>query len=456
MLEDNSFGSTSDASENPMALLLNDSFDIDIPTAGAIRDGEVVDFNGKEILVDIGAKSEGLILSDEIDSLDDETREILAIGNSVRVMVVSPEDRNGNIILSYTKALQEHDWITATELLESQETFEGKAVGYNRGGLLVKLGQVRGFVPASQLGSHRRSRGSRLSNEERLASIVGETITAKVIEVDRGRNRLILSERAAMREIRAAQREKVLSQIEIGETRPGRIVNLADFGAFVDIGGIEGLVHLSELSWKRVDHPSEVLAVGDDVEVYVLNVDTERNRVGLSLKRLQPDPWTIIRTVYSEGELVEATVTNLTRYGAFARLNDDYALEGLIHVSELAEEHIEHPQDVVRKGQIVAARIIRIDPDQRQLGLSLKQVSSPKYMEADLAMASDAAADLDVEDVEDVGEVETIEDIVEVEEVEDVADVEDIEDVDEVVDVEDVADVEDIEDVVQVVDVAGE
>ena len=206
MLEDNSFGSTSDASENPMALLLNDSFDIDIPTAGAIRDGEVVDFNGKEILVDIGAKSEGLILSDEIDSLDDETREILAIGNSVRVMVVSPEDRNGNIILSYTKALQEHDWITATELLESQETFEGKAVGYNRGGLLVKLGQVRGFVPASQLGSHRRSRGSRLSNEERLASIVGETITAKVIEVDRGRNRLILSERAAMREIRAAQR----------------------------------------------------------------------------------------------------------------------------------------------------------------------------------------------------------------------------------------------------------
>jgi small subunit ribosomal protein S1 len=148
-------------------------------------------------------------------------------------------------------------------------------------------------------------------------------------------------------------------------------------------------VHLSELSWKRVDHPSEILSVGDEVEVYVINVDEERFRVGLSLKRLEPDPWTIIHSVYTEGELIEATITNLTRYGAFARIEDDYALEGLIHVSELAEEHVEHPQDVVRKGQVVAARIIRIDPEQRQLGLSLKQVASPKYMEADLAMASD-------------------------------------------------------------------
>jgi small subunit ribosomal protein S1 len=304
-------------------------------------------------------------------------------------MVVSPEDRNGNIILSYTKALQEQDWILAAELLESQEAFQGKAVGYNRGGLLVNLGQVRGFVPASQLGNHRRRRGQRSNHEERLASIVGEEITAKVIEVDRGRNRLILSERAAMKEIRAAQRESAIKEIEVGETRQGKIVNLADFGAFVDIGDIEGLVHLSELSWKRVDHPSEILSVGDDVEVYVINVDEERHRVGLSLKRLEPDPWTIIDTVYAEGELVEATVTNLTRYGAFARIDDEYALEGLIHVSELAEEHVEHPQDIVRKGQTVAARIIRIDPEQRQLGLSLKQVASPKYLEADLAMAGD-------------------------------------------------------------------
>ncbi len=324
MLKDNSFGTTSDATDHPMAMLLDDNYEVDIPTAGEVRDGEVVDYNGKEILVDIGAKSEGLIVVDEVESLDEAAREILAVGNTVRVMVVSPEDRNGNIILSYVKALQEQDWIMAAELLESQEVFQGQAVGYNRGGLLVKLGQVRGFVPASQLGNHRRSGAGRGSNEERLAGLVGEDITAKVIEVDRGRNRLILSERAAMKEIRAAKREKILAQIEAGETRQGHIVNLADFGAFVDIGGVEGLVHLSELSWKRVDHPSEVLNVGDDVEVYVLNVDQERNRVGLSLKRLEPDPWTIIRSVYSEGELIEATITNLTRYGAFARVNDDY------------------------------------------------------------------------------------------------------------------------------------
>ena len=395
MLKDDSFGTTGDGTEHPMAMLLDDSYEVDIPTAGEIRDGEVVDYNGKEILIDIGAKSEGLIVVDEVESLDDDAREVLAIGNTVRVMVVSPEDRNGNIVLSYVKALQEQDWIMATELLESQEVFQGKAVGYNRGGLLVMLGQVRGFVPASQLGNHRRTRAGRGSAEERLAGLVGEEITAKVIEVDRGRNRLILSERAAMKEIRAAQRDKVLAQIEAGETREGRIVNLADFGAFVDIGGVEGLVHLSELSWKRVDHPSEVLSVGDDVEVYVLNVDQERNRVGLSLKRLEPDPWTIIRSVYSEGELVEATITNLTRYGAFARLNDDYALEGLIHVSEMAEEHVEHPQDIVRKGQVVAARIIRIDPDQRQLGLSLKKVASPEYLEADLAVATDVELESD-------------------------------------------------------------
>lgn len=389
MLEDNSVGFSGDASDHPMAMLLNDDFDVDIPSVGEIRDGEVIEYNGKDILVDVGAKAEGLILGDEVDSLDEETRAKLDVGNTVRVMVVSTEDKNGNLVLSYTKALQEQDWLLAAELLESQEVFEGMAVGYNRGGLLVKLGQVRGFVPASQLGKHRRRHDRRSSNEERLADIVGEKITAKVIEVDRSRNRLILSERAAMKEIRAAQRDQLLEQIEVGETRKGYIVNLADFGAFVDIGGIEGLVHLSELSWKRVDHPSEVLSVGDEVEVAVINVDKDRQRVGLSLKRLEADPWTIIRSVYSEGELVEATVTNLTRYGAFARLEDDYALEGLIHISELAEEHVEHPQDIVRKGQTVAARIIRIDPEQRQLGLSLKQVSSPEYLEADLAAADE-------------------------------------------------------------------
>ncbi len=387
MLEDNSTPNTAETADHPMSFLLEEDFYLDLPQSGEIREGQVVAHRGSEILIDIGAKSEGIIPSDELDMMDQSTRDQLTVGNMVSVLIVNPEDRNGNIILSYTRAMEEEDWINAENLLESQDVYLAKVIGYNKGGLLVMFGQVRGFIPASQLGSQRRS--SEGSSQERLRNYLGEELSAKVIEVDRSRNRLILSERAAMKEIRASRREKLLDELEEGEIRKGRIVNLAEFGAFVDIGGIEGLVHLSELSWKRVNHPSDLLKVGSEVEVYILGIDRERNRVALSLKRLEPDPWTVIDQMYQEGELVEATVTKLTRYGAFARLNDDFALEGLIHVSELSDEHVNQPQDVIEVDQIVTARIIRIDPQRRQLGLSLKQVMSAKYLESDLARASD-------------------------------------------------------------------
>ncbi len=215
---------------------------------------------------------------------------------------------------------------------------------------------------------------------------------ARVIEVDRSRNRLILSERAAAKEIRKEQRKQILGQLEEGDVCEGRVVNLADFGAFIDIGGLEGLVHLSELSWKRVNHPSELLEIGDDVSVHVLNVDRERGRVALSLKQLEPDPWEKVEETYSEGQLVEVTVSKLTKYGAFARINDEYELEGLIHISELSEDRVNHPRDVVQKGEVIAVRIIRVDSDQRQLGLSLKQVASDRFIEADLAMVEEQIA----------------------------------------------------------------
>jgi small subunit ribosomal protein S1 len=278
--------------------------------------------------------------------------------------------------------------VHAQELLESQDVYEGKVVGYNKGGLLVRLGRVRGFIPASQLSTRRQVNTTRVGSEERLRKIVGEDILARVIEVDRSRNRLILSERAAMKEIRAAQRAKLLEELREGDIRQGRIVNLADFGAFVDLGGVEGLVHLSELSWKRVVHPSEILQVGDLVSVYLLGVDRDRNRVALSLKRLEPDPWETIEKQYHEGELVEATITKLTKYGAFARVNDGYELEGLIHISELSDGRISNPQEVVEEGQVVTARVIRIDSKQRQLGLSLRQVASAQFAESDLAWAN--------------------------------------------------------------------
>ena len=389
---DNTVGNMLDGAEHPMNFLLEDDFYLDLPQPGEIREGQVVAHRDHEILIDIGAKSEGLISGSELEIMDAKARELFSVGNSVPVFIVNSEDRNGNIILSYAKAVEEEDWLKASELLENQEVHQSKIIGYNRGGVLIMLGQVRGFIPASQLSNQRRS--SQRTGDERLRNLIGEEVTVKVIEVDRSRNRLILSERAAMKEIRAAKRKQILHDLKEGETRDGRVVNLADFGAFVDIGGIEGLVHLSELSWKRVNHPADLLEIGAEVKVYILGVDQERGRVALSLKRLEPDPWTKVKTLYKEGELVEATVTKLTKYGAFARLNDDFALEGLIHVSELSTEHVDMPQDIVESGQVVTARIIRIDPEKRQLGLSLKQVASAEYLEADLAMAGDVDSEI--------------------------------------------------------------
>lgn len=393
MLENNTMGGSVEQVDHPMSFLLDDDYDFDFPQTGDIREGQVVANRNSEILIDIGSKSEGVISSSELDGMDDETRERLAVGNWVSVYIVSPEDKNGNIILSYSKAVEEEDWNRAAELLESQEVYSTDIIGANRGGVLVKLGFVRGFIPASQLSVEHRSNSQGDSNEEKLRSLIGQEATAKVIEVDRSRNRLILSERAAMKEIRAAQRANLMDELEEGDVREGFVVNIADFGAFVDIGGVQGLVHLSELSWKRITHPSEVVSVGETIEVMVINVDQDRGRVALSLKRLEPDPWTIVNETYQEGELVEVTITKITNYGAFARLNDDFALEGLIHVSEMANDHIEHPHDVVEREQIVAARIIRIDSEQRQLGLSMKQVASAEFLEADLAAATSAEAE---------------------------------------------------------------
>jgi small subunit ribosomal protein S1 len=270
------------------------------------------------------------------------------------------------------------------ELLESQDIYKGKVVGCNRGGLLVSVGLLRGFLPNSQI-SPRRFPNRRATNEQ-LQKLIGETISVKVIEVDRERNRLILSERAATKEIREERRANLLEEIQEGDEYDGRVINLTNYGAFVDIGGIEGLVHLSELSWKRVSNPADILSVGDEVQVSVLSVDQERQRIALSIKRLAPDPWTMIDELYEEGQLIEANITRLTKFGAFARLNDQYGLEGLIHISELSDDHVEHPREVVKSSDNVTVRIIRIDADQRQLGLSLKQVASAEYMEADFSL----------------------------------------------------------------------
>ena len=361
--------------DHPMALLLKEFDDsyVNQPQTGDIRYGVVVDKRAGELLVDIGYKSEGIVTGREVDRLEDEFRE-MTIGDEVPVYVMR-EDRDGTLLLSISRARAEGDWKHAEELLESQDIFTGSVSGFNRGGVIVKIGQVRGFVPASQLSSE--SQAMQITEGEpdnRWMQLMDTELRMKVIDLDRRRNRLILSERVAIREWRREQKELLLESLEENSVCEGVVSSLADFGAFVNLGGADGLVHLSELSWGRINHPSEVVSIGQKIKVMVLNVDRERRRIGLSLRRLLPEPWETVPDRYEVGQIVRGVVTKLVHFGAFARLEDD-TIEGLIHISELTEKRINHPSEVVTEGQELELRIIRIDTDKRRMGLSLKQAA---------------------------------------------------------------------------------
>jgi small subunit ribosomal protein S1 len=382
-----------DADDNgthPMDVLLEaESYELEIPKRGEIRTGTIARVTETDILVDVGAKSEGVISSKELERLSSEQRDELTVGTDITVYVLRSSGRDGTIVLSLARAEEEQDWREAEQLLESQDLYEGMVSGYNKGGLIVKLGSLRGFVPASQVSLSRRRRAQGQTPDQRWSKMVDEPIITKVIEVDRRRNRLILSERAAAREARDALKERLIAELEPGTVRQGHVISLADFGAFVDIGGADGLVHLSEISWKRIAHPREMLKVGQKVEVKVLGVDVERKRISLSMKELEADPWDLIFEQYSEGQLVEGAVTKLTKFGAFASLagSETYDIEGLIHISELSDRRIEHPREVVQEGQSVALRILKIDRRRRRIALSLKRVDSPAYADQDWQVA---------------------------------------------------------------------
>lgn len=368
------------------ALLAQEGITIDIPKRGEIRKGTIASISDSQILVSVGAKSEGILHSKELDAIDEEVRNNFQLGEEITVYVVTPEDSNGNLILSYTRALEENNWQTAEELLESESSFTSKVIGYNKGGLLVPLGTIRGFVPASQIGLSRRLTISGSTPEERYSEMVGEEIEVCVIEVDRERRRLIFSERAASSDTRDTIKDKVIDELKEGEIRTGRVTSLADFGAFVNISGADGLVHLSELSWEHVNHPSQILEVGQEINVKVISVDPEKKRIGLSIRRLQDDPWEEQVKSLTEGQLVEGKITRLTNFGAFARLLLDGGqedLEGLIHISEISEDRIEHPKERLKEGDVLTLRIIKIETDTHRIGLSLRRVDSPAYTELD-------------------------------------------------------------------------
>lgn len=390
---------------HPMdAYLEGQSYGMDMPRRGEVRTGTIARIANNDILVDIGAKSEGVIPGRELEQLSPAERAELTVGEKITVYVLQSGERDGNILLSLVRAEEEHDWLEAERLQQTQEIYEGVIAGYNKGGLIVKLGRLRGFIPASQVSLSRRRRAEGETPDKRWAKMVGEPIVAKVVEVDRRRNRLILSERAAAREAREALKQRLIRDLKPGEVRAGHVISLADFGAFVDIGGADGLVHLSEISWKRLNHPSEMLKVGQKVQVKVLGVDPERKRISLSMRELEQDPWLAIASRFGVGQLVEGTITKLTKFGAFASLGGEegYEVEGLIHISELSDRRIEHPREVVKEGDRLRMRVIKVEPERRRIGLSLKRVASAEYAEVDwqTAMAELTEA-LEAEGVED-------------------------------------------------------
>jgi len=336
---------------------------------GDVMDGIIMHIDRDELLVDIGSKSEGIVPSKEYQSLSPDEKLQLGIGDRVLVFVVQPENQEGHAVVSIDRARQEKSWRRLQELYEANQVIEAEVTNYNKGGLLVNLDGVRGFVPASQVTEIRG--GDESSKQADMARLIGTMLPLKVIEINRHRNRLILSERQAIQERRDVMKERLIEELREGEIRKGKVSSICDFGAFVDIGGADGLVHLSELSWSRVRHPGEVLKVGQDVDVYVLGINAQEKKIALSIKRTQAEPWSRVATRYEVGQLVRGTVTQLANFGAFARIED--GIEGLIHVSELADERITHPKQVVREGQELLLRIIRIDPQRRRMGLSLRR-----------------------------------------------------------------------------------
>jgi small subunit ribosomal protein S1 len=331
---------------------------------GDIVEGTVVQVTPNEVLVHIGMKSEGIIPQREL--LTHEGLEELAVGDEVVAYVLQPEDQDGHAVLSLRRAGQERAWRRLEGVGNRGEIIEAKVIDFNKGGVVVDVG-LRGFVPLSQIVSLRRTSETETTEElaARLRELVGRPLSLKVVEIDRKRNRLILSERNAMRDLRARQREELFDELEPGQVRQGRVSNLASFGAFVDLGGADGLVHVSELSWSRVNHPSEVVQVGEEVEVYVMSVDRETKKIGLSLKRARPDPWLSLDQRYEVGQEIVGDVTQVKPFGVFVKLEE--GIEGLVHTTEL--EGIS--KNAIREGMLLRVRVLTIDPERRRLSLAL-------------------------------------------------------------------------------------
>ncbi len=358
---------------------------------GDVLEGLIMRVDRDEVLVDIGSKAEGIVPTKEFSSLTPSEKEALIPGDSVLVFIVQPQNAEGHPVVSIDRARQEKSWRRLQEIYDENGVIDAEVINYNKGGLLVNLDGVRGFVPASQVTEIRGA--DEVGKQAEMAKLIGTHLPLKVIEINRHRNRLILSERQAMQEKRDEMKDHLIKELVEGEVRRGRVSSICDFGAFVDIGGADGLVHLSELSWSRVRHPSEVLKLGEEIDVYVLGVNPQEKKIALSIKRTLPEPWSQVASEFEVGQLVRGTVTQLANFGAFARIAD--GIEGLVHVSEISDARINHPRQIVSEGQELILRIIRIDPERRRMGLSLRRALDTPDEEIILALGEEALAERD-------------------------------------------------------------
>ena len=338
--------------------------------SGEAIEGVVMHVDPDSIMVNIGHKAEGIIPAREMRTLTPEELQGIHVGSTLLCSVIRPETEENPALLSLDQGREEAAWRLLENHLQTGTPIEAEIVGANRGGALVQIQGLQGFVPLSQLVL--TSRGE-TEEESPVTPRIGETVSLKVLELDRRRKRVILSERVALQDIRQGQKDRLLQELQEGEVRVGRVSGIASFGAFVDLGGADGLIHISELSWDSVKSPEEVVHVGDEVEVSVLKVDLDQKRIALSLRRLTPEPWATVAETYSVGQLITGTVTKLTHFGAFARLEP--GVEGLIHISELSQRMVSHPKEVVQEGDVVTLKILTIDAERRRLGLSLKEAA---------------------------------------------------------------------------------
>lgn len=350
-------------------LVVGARYDFEPPRRGQLVEATILEVSENEVLVDMGVKRDGLVPRTDLDRLEEEYRESLEVGRTVPVSVLRVLGKEGELVVSLNRGLQQEDWLRAQEMVDTDEVVEAKVLETNRGGVVVEFGRLRGFVPNSHLTVVPRG-CSKDRRDEIKDGLVGTTLAVSVIEVVRKRRRLVLSQKAAQ----LRRRRQLLEELTPGDTRTGVVCNLADFGAFVDLGGCDGLIHISELDWHHVNQPSDVLSVGDEVDVYVLSVDRDRERIGLSRKRLLPDPWHRISSVIEPEQVIEGRVSDIVEFGIFVEIGE--GVDGLVHVSEIPANRSDWRQ--LEPGSSLPVRVVSVDAWKRRIGLSLRRVDSQR------------------------------------------------------------------------------